>query len=480
MTLQLSRTIARSLKTGKPRLNCLPMVLAVDSSSPLPIRRRFHSSPLSRATKSQILKDVGEGISEVQIIQWYVEEGARIEEWSPLCQYQSDKAVDDITSRYEGVIKRLHVQADDTIETGKPLCDIEVDDGQYPDDVPKAREVAKVKTEAPTQTPKSPITENSGAANEPAESQQSPHQTLATPAVRALLKASGVNITDIQGTGKDGRVLKEDVQRYIALQGASTSSITVGDMSNEKSVAVKADTPMIETRKPLTPIQRQMFQKMSESRATVPFLYSDEMDSRSINGMRRALLTNRTNPIKLSILPFIVKAVSIALTSYPILNARVDTSTDPAKPTVVYRDNHNIGIAVDTPSGLIVPNIKNVQARSIFEIADEINRLGELARESKLSPKDIASGTFTISNIGAIGGLCVAPVIVPTEVAILGIGRTRVAPVFDEAGNILKGELTSMSWCADHRIIDGATVARTAALVRELLEQPERLLATMR
>lgn len=315
---------------------------------------------------------------------------------------------------------------------------------------------------------------------------QSKHQLLATPAVRALLKTHNVDITQVRGTGKEGRVLKEDVQRYIAARTTQAEDMTkfessdISKKSNSAPIIGAGDTPQTETRAPLTPIQKQMFQKMSESRAVVPFLFSDEMDSRFLSRTRQALLNAPSNPIKLSVLPFIIKAVSTALHSYPILNARIDTITDPTKPCLVHRQSHNIGVAVDTPTGLVVPNIKNVQDRSILEIADEISRLSTLARSSKLTPKDLAGGTFTVSNIGAIGGLCVAPVIVPTEVAILGVGRTRTAPVFDEQGNVVKGELTSMSWCADHRVIDGATLARMAALVRELLERPERLLATLR
>ncbi|KAI5298200.1 hypothetical protein KEM56_004247, partial [Ascosphaera pollenicola] len=448
MSFHLSRSIASRIKLGTPRLCRLPTVAVVDSP-PLPVQRLYHSSPLLQGTRSQILKDVGEGISEVQIIQWYVEEGARIEEWSPLCQYQSDKAVDDITSRYEGVIKRLHVQADDTVETGKktdqPLCDIEVEEQQYPDDAPKAQQAVEVKVEEKIQTIRSPAAEDqTDDSEERGESRPSRHRLLATPAVRALLKTSGVEITEVQGTGKDGRVLKEDVQRFIAAREFPKEDTTTFETlgASEKPtcspVTATADTPQTETRTSLTPIQKQMFQKMSESRAVVPFLFSDEMDSRFLTRTRNTLLTNPANPVKLSVLPFIVKAVSTALHAYPILNARIDATTDPAKPCLIHRNGHNIGIAVDTPTGLIVPNIKNVQDRSILEIADEISRLSSLARSSKLAPKDLAGGTFTISNIGAIGGVCVAPVIVPTEVAILGVGRTRVAPVFNETGDVIK------------------------------------------
>ncbi|KAI5287538.1 hypothetical protein KEM52_001537, partial [Ascosphaera acerosa] len=458
-------------------------------------------------------------ISEVQIIQWYVEEGARIEEWSPLCQYQSDKAVDDITSRYEGVVKRLCVQADDTIETGKPLCEIEVDDQQYRDtdaDAPERAGNADATDAGDTSgdvgdgaTARTggtaatlPESQSCSPADlTPAESSASVggaaerHRSLATPAVRALLKASGLRITDVKGTGKDGRVVKEDVQRQLRIvareeaergdDGDTVTASTAGDAASQGNITpagVDASiTAPAERRANLSPIQKKMFQKMSDSKAAVPFLFSDELDTTGLSRMRRALMDQPpANAVKLSILPFVIKAVSTALYKYPILNARIDTATDPAKPAIIYRDAHNIGVAMDTPAGLVVPVLRNVQTLSILQITEEIRRLSELARAAKLDPGHLQGGTFTVSNIGSIGGLCVAPVIVPTEVAILGIGRTRLVPVFNERGEVVRGETTSMSWCADHRVIDGASVAGMAALVRDLLEHPERLLTMLR
>jgi 2-oxoisovalerate dehydrogenase E2 component (dihydrolipoyl transacylase) len=144
------------------------------------------------------------------------------------------------------------------------------------------------------------------------------------------------------------------------------------------------------------------------------------------------------------------------------------------------REKHNIGIAMDTPKGLIVPNIKDVANRSISDIAAEISRLSALGKEGKLGPADLSGGTITVSNIGNIGGTYVAPVIVPTEVAILGVGRTRTVPVFDEQGEVTRGEMVNFSWSADHRVIDGATMARMGNRVRELIESPELMLLNLR
>lgn len=224
-----------------------------------------------------------------------------------------------------------------------------------------------------------------------------------------------------------------------------------------------------------------MFKTMTKSLTIPHFLYTDELNVATLSGLRRNLVSDpKSEPQKLSFLPFIIKAVSLALYDYPLLNARVDTSTDPNKPRLVMRSNHNIGVAMDTPTGLLVPNIKNVQARSILDIAAELARLSTTAKAGKLAPADLNGGTITVSNIGSIGGMYVAPVLVPTEVAILGVGKSRKVPVFDENENVVKGEKMTCSWSADHRVVDGATMARMADKMRVYLENPERMMVALR
>ncbi|KAJ5138620.1 uncharacterized protein N7515_003468 [Penicillium bovifimosum] len=458
---------------------CLPQNLRIRSTFPPLLSRKFHASSLLCAIRSQVLKDVGEGITEVQIIQWYVEEGAHIEEWKPLCQYQSDKAVDDITSRYEGVIKKLHFETDDTVPTGRALCDIEVEDGKYPDDNPPHESTAEP-------TPASGVTAAVQAAesslvsppptNTPDVAEEAPkskHASLAVPAVRGLLKNHGVDILSVTGTGKDGRVTKDDVMKFV------TARDTPAAQTSSASVPVLPDTRQAESTVNLTPIQSQMFKVMTKSLNTPHFLYADELQINGLNAIRQKLASNKRDPTKITFLPFVVKAVSQALADFPLLNARVDVS-DPNKPKLVMRAKHNIGVAMDTPTGLIVPNIKDVANRSIVEIAAEIARLSALGKSGKLTPADLSGGTITVSNIGNIGGTYVAPVIVPTEVAILGVGRSRTVPVFDEAGQVTRGDMVNFSWSADHRVIDGATMARMGNRVRELIESPELMLLNLR
>ncbi|KAL2837899.1 2-oxoacid dehydrogenases acyltransferase-domain-containing protein [Aspergillus pseudoustus] len=465
--LRCSRGLSRALNSSRAltTLNARSPALCIS-------RRDFHAALALEGIRSQVLKDVGEGITEVQIIQWYVEEGARVEEWKPLCQYQSDKAVDDITSRYEGVVKRLHFQADDTVPTGRALCDIEVDDAKYPEEHPPVASSTEYFPSVPapphsqvTPQPAVPVSTSAAISTEN-NGTRSRYATLATPAVRGLLKSLNVNIEEVQGTGKDGRVLKEDVQRFAATRSSQPAGISLPPQQGDTAVN-------------LTPIQSQMFKTMTRSLSIPHFGYADELSINNITALRKKLAGDAKDPRKITFLSFVVKAVSLALNDYPILNAKLDTS-NPDKPQLIIRPRHNIGIAMDTPQGLIVPNIKDVGSRSIQDISQEITRLSALGKEGKLTPADLSGGTITVSNIGNIGGTYVSPVIVTNELAILGIGRARTVPAFNDDGEVTKNEVVNFSWSADHRVVDGATMARMATLVKELIESPERMLLSLR
>lgn len=274
-------------------------------------------------------------------------------------------------------------------------------------------------------------------------------------------------------------MLKEDVQKFAATRDQKPAAESITQTSTSTRPALSVDTKQTETVEALTPIQSQMFKAMTKSLNIPHFLFTDELNLDAISALRRKLANAPTNPQKITSLSFVIKAVSLALEQYPVLNAKVDT-TDPNRPKLVMRGNHNIGVAMDTPQGLIVPNVKNVGARTISDIAAEISRLSALGKEGKLTPADLSGGTITVSNIGNIGGTYVSPVIVSTEVAILGIGRSRVLPVFDEAGQVSKAELVNFSWSADHRVVDGATMARMAGVVRQYIESPEKMLLRLR
>lgn len=302
---------------------------------------------------------------------------------------------------------------------------------------------------------------------------KSAHISLATPAVRHLAKEHDLDITTINGTGKDGRVLKEDIHRHV------TSSTP------------PSPTPSTQDRTvPLTPTQTAMFRTMTRSLSIPHFLYTSTVDTTSLTALREKLNRTRSPDHRLTPLPFILKAVSLALTHHPLLNASlsvpgdVDTGSSTShgneKPTLTFRGSHDFGVAVDTPQGLLVPVVRGVQRLSVAELSAQLRLLSAAAREGKLSPKDFQGASFSVSNIGSIGGGVVAPVIVAPQVAIVGVGRARWVPGFDELGNVGRREEVVLSWSADHRVVDGAECARCAERVRGLLEGVEGWVLEMR
>jgi 2-oxoisovalerate dehydrogenase E2 component (dihydrolipoyl transacylase) len=316
---------------------------------------------------------------------------------------------------------------------------------------------------------------------EPKEQQTKPqrqpgkHASLATPAVRHLVKEHKLNIEDIDGSGKDGRVTKDDVQKHAASAKQTTST------SASPSQSAPAPVQQVEDHvRQLTPNQAGMFKLMTRSLSIPHFLYTDSVDFTAMNTLRKKFNTHKDKSQRLTPLPFIVKAVSLSLQKYPLLNAHLDTSTNADKPQLLVKGQHHIGIAMDSPSGLLVPVVKNVQSHSIESLATEIIRLSQLARDGKLSSADMTGATFTLSNIGSIGGGAVAPVISTPQVAIVGIGKAKAVPAFGENGELIRKEECVFSWSADHRVIDGAMAARCAESVRGYLENIESMLVRLR
>ncbi|OBT41671.1 hypothetical protein VE00_07624 [Pseudogymnoascus sp. WSF 3629] len=456
--------------------------------------RLFTATARAAVVKPFLLADIGEGIRECEIIQWFVEPGARVEEFDKICEVQSDKASVEIPSRFSGVIKKLHYETGEMAKVGKALIDIDV-----PEEVAEALEQAgaaplggeagaeSVRSEGlastiQPDTSSAPPPETKPETEKPVVA-KGKHATLATPAVRHLTKELKVDISDINGSGRDGRVTKDDVYQFAKARDAGQAAPAPQAAGAPQLARPAPDHgPQQETPTQLTNMQAQMFKAMTASLKIPHFLYADEIDVSSLFHLRQRLNKSlaKSAPAdaqvtKLSILPFLIKAMSLAIGRYPILNARVDVGTD-SKPSLVMRAQHNIGIAMDTPQGLLVPVIKNANALSILSIASELARLQALAKAGKLTTADLTGGTITLSNIGNIGGTYVAPVIVEKEVAILGIGKRRTTPAFGEGGEVVRKEVMNFSWSADHRVVDGATMAKAAEVVRGFVEEPDMML----
>lgn len=325
-----------------------------------------------------------------------------------------------------------------------------------------------------------PADANPPTASEPLTQQEAKNSGLVVPAVRHMLKEHGIDIKDVESSGKGGRVTKADVQRYLNTRVPYSSTPSV--IATTKTEAQTGDQVV-----PLTTMESQMFKVMTHALSIPHFGYSHSVDFTALNSLRRKsnnqkelsaeIQENATS--KLTPLPFIMKALSQAFLSYPKLNAHLDTESDPHTPRLVIKESHDFGIAVDTPHGLLVPVVKGVQNHSIFSLMAEIKRLSTLAKESRLGPSDMRGATFTVSNIGSIGGSVVSPVIVPPMVAIIGVGKVEEAPVIvrNEQGkaSITIRDKAVLSWSADHRILDGASVARCAEVMGRTLDNMEQV-----
>ncbi|KAF2221124.1 2-oxoacid dehydrogenases acyltransferase-domain-containing protein [Elsinoe ampelina] len=437
------------------------------------VKRAFHASRRWDVVKPFLLADIGEGTRECQIIQWFVQPGARVEQFDKICEVQSDKTATDITSPFDGVIKKLHYEADDMAIVGKPLVDIDIQSDISPADEAKLGGAGGAASKEGEKVGKSGSTPDVVAEATPTDTTSTrglpsrnngQHKSLATPAVRHLSKELNVRIEDVEGTGKDGRVTKEDVHKF-----ANGSSQTTPTMPTPQSIS----RPSAEDRQvSLTPIQSAMFKTMTRSLSIPHFLYTMTVDMSPLTRLRTLINTSRDKSTRITPLPFILKAVSLAFQHHPILNSHLDTS-DPKKPQLTYRGTHDFGIAVDTPNGLVVPVIRNVQGQSVAELAISIKAMSEKAQAGKLQKEDLSGATFTVSNIGSIGGGVVAPVIVEPQVGIVGVGRSKVVPAFGENGELVKREELVLSWSADHRVVDGAEAARAAERVKGYLERVE-------
>ncbi|KAL8196136.1 hypothetical protein R6Q57_025136 [Mikania cordata] len=399
------------------------------------------------------LAQTGEGIAECELLKWFVNEGDEVAEYQRLCEVQSDKATIEITSRYQGkVVQFLHAPGD-IVKVGETLLSISVDGSQAPLDIAEP---------SPTSQPIEPKKNSS----DPRNAQEG--ETLSTPAVRNLAKQYGIDLNDVPGTGKYGRIQKEDVVNYVA--GLKNKHIA---MEPDEHIAATDESLHQDKTLPLRGYQRAMVRSMTAA-ATVPhFHYIEEIKCDELAKLKNSFQKqNSDSDIKFTFLPLLIKSLSMALTKHPLLNSTFDLE----KYQVNLKGSHNIGIAMDTPVGLAVPNIKNVQSLSILEITKELARLQKLANENKLNPEDNRGGTITLSNIGAIGGKSGSPLINVPEVAIIALGRTQKVACFGDDGSVYPVSVMTANIAADHRILDGATVAQFCNEWKKLIEKPELLL----
>ncbi|MBN3288524.1 ODB2 dehydrogenase, partial [Polyodon spathula] len=409
----------------------------------------------------------------------YVKEGDTVSQFDSICEVQSDKASVTITSRYDGVISKLYYNVDDTAIVGKPLVDIETEAvkvGALEEDVLEAPAVSH---------------------DEHTHQEIKGQKTMATPAVRKLAMENNIKLSEVVGTGRDGRILKEDILNYLSKQTGAILPLsptpeivppppqagTAPPKPKDKTLPVPKPAvakPVFtgkDRTEPLKGFHKAMVKTMSAALKIPHFGYCDEIELTQLVKLREELKPMaESRGVRLSYMPFFIKAASLGLLHYPILNASLDDSCQ----NITYKASHNIGLAMDTQQGLIVPNVKNVQMLSIFDIAAELNRLQTLGATRQLGTSELTGGTFTISNIGSIGGTYAKPVILPPEVAIGALGKIQALPRFNAKGEVVKAHVMNVSWSADHRIIDGATMSRFSNLWKSYLENPASMLMDLK
>ena len=393
-----------------------------------------------------ILPDIGEGIVECELLAWLVAEGDTVVEDQPVAEVMTDKATVQIPAMYSGVITKLHYQTGDIAKVHQPLF---------------AMDVSGMNDDLDTQRTTNMSMQHSGRQ----------HKSLASPAVRRLAKESGIDINLIKGSGNKGRVMKGDV-----------TSNSPGRVTRNASVPLKTDGQLTaETRAESTKmrgLQAVMSKHMAHAWASIPhFTVSDECTMDNLLAIKQTLSAQFAQAdIKLTLLPFMVKALSLAMREFPIINASVSQDGE----AIEYHSSHHIGIAIDTPKGLIVPNIKDVQALSIYQIAQRIQELVKSAQHNQLSAEDLRGGTVTISNIGPIGGITATPIINHPQVAIVALGKIQRLPRFNEHDEVVGVNIMTINWSGDHRVIDGATMVRFNNAWMQYLIQPVAMLTHLR
>ncbi|MDL5375739.1 dihydrolipoamide acetyltransferase family protein [Exiguobacterium mexicanum] len=420
------------------------------------------------------LPDIGEGIHEGEIVKWFVKAGDTVKEDDILLEVQNDKAVVEIPAPVDGTVKEVKVSEGTVAVVGDVLITFDIEG-----DAPAGEEEAapeQPKAEEKTEDVKEDVKEDG-----PREVQlHKSERVIAMPSIRKYARENGVDIREVQGSGDNGRVLKEDIDAFANGEAPTAEATTEKTESVAPAAAAKTEikpyesaTPELETREKIRGIRKAISKAMVNSKHTAPHVtLMDEVDVTKLVALRKEFKQVAADQgVKLTYLPFVVKALTAAAKAYPAINASIDDVNE----EIVYKNYFNIGIAADTDNGLVVPVVKEADRKSIYALATNINELAGKAREGKLAGDDMKGGSITITNIGSAGGQWFTPVINHPEVAILGIGRIAEKAVVKD-GEIVAAPVLALSFSFDHRLIDGATAQNALNMVKRLLQDPALLM----
>lgn len=396
------------------------------------------------------LPDIGEGISEAEVVKLHVKEGDDVQEDQPLVEIMTDKVNTVIPCPVSGKIEKVFVKEGERVRVGQTIILIQ----------PSAGGAVQTGVTGAEKTIQADV---AAAPERTVQAQTATGRILATPAVRKLARELNVPIEKVRGSGPLGRITEEDVKNFSVAQ-----SRQVGQTQMRKPDQNKG-----EERIPLTGIRRAIADKMVKSAYTIPHVtHFEEIDVTELVRLReRVRQATEARGIKITYLPFVVKAVCTALPEFPAFNASIDQE----KGEIIFKKYYNIGVATATDQGLIVPVIHDADKKSLLEIASEVAKLSDAARQGKLSIQDVQGGTFSITNIGAIGGVFATPIINFPESAILGLYRVVQRPALTPEGKAEVRSFMNVSLTFDHRITDGAVAASFVNRIKQILEDPGQL-----
>jgi len=392
------------------------------------------------------LPDIGEGVTEGEIVQWFIRAGDPVTEDDPMVEVMTDKATVTIGAPCDARVAELRFEVGALAKVGQVIVVLEpAEDSNVG---------AAQKSSRPPASAVGEISDELPGASLFAEG-QGQGRPLATPATRRLAKEMGVDLRGVRPSGSEGRVTSDDVR--VAARDAN-----VGDPARAS----------LEERQPIIGMRRKIAERMHHAKTTAAhFTFVEECDASRLVELRQRLEPEaKSLGIKLTFLPFVIKAVADALQRHPKLNSAVDEKAS----ELVYKKYYDIGVATATEAGLMVPVVRNVDRLSLFEVARRVSELAQSARDGRLEPDELRGSTFTVTSLGKRGGLLATPILNHPEVGILGVHRIKEVPVVRD-GQIVVGKVMLLSLSFDHRVIDGHVGAEFAYDVIEVLENPERL-----
>lgn len=442
------------------------------------------------------LPDIGEGIHEGEIVKWFVKPGDQVKEDDILAEVQNDKAVVEIPSPVDGTVEEIFVEEGTVAIVGDALIRFDApgyedlklkgDDHHESNEAAKTEAQVQATAEAGQDVKKEAVAsdkEDKKVEEATPQQETSDKRIIAMPSVRKYAREKGVEIQQVSGTGKNGRVLKEDIESF--LNGGQQSVAKTAEVNDQQADVVEqqAETKQVapavlegefpETREKMSGMRKAIAKAMVHSKHTAPHVtLMDEVDVSELVAHRKQFKDIAAEQgVKLTYLPYVVKALISTLRKYPEFNRSLDDATQ----EIIQKHYYNIGIAADTDRGLLVPVLKHADRKSVFGLSQEINELAVKARDGKLAPHEMKGASMSITNIGSAGGQWFTPVINHPEVAILGIGRISEKPVIKN-GEIVAAHVLALSLSFDHRMIDGATAQNALNHLKRLLSEPQLLL----